>query len=72
MVILDHENGYFTVYGNLLDAAVEKGAADTPTRVRRGAVIGRIGATAEGPQPALHFEIRKGNTAIAPLRFLTY
>jgi len=72
VIIIDHGNEYFTVYGNLLETLVAKGTAERPVAVSRGAVVGRVGATVEGPTPHLHFEIRKKNKAINPLKFLNY
>ncbi len=65
VVILDHGNGFFTVYGNNARNVVGKGE-----RIRRGAVVARVGAEVESAVPHLHFEIRKGNKAVDPLRYL--
>ena len=72
VIILDHGDGFFSVYGNLLENLVRKGPPARPRRVTRGLVIGKVGATVEGPTPHLHFEIRQKNKAINPLRYLPH
>jgi len=72
VIIIDHENEYFSVYGNNRENRVFKGTASRVTRVARGETIASVGADVEGPYPHLHFEIRKKNKAINPLRFLPY
>ena len=72
VIILDHGDGFFSVYGNLLENLVRKGPPSRPRRVTRGLVIGKVGATVEGPTPHLHFEIRQKNKAINPLRYLPH
>ncbi len=64
-VIIDHENGYETVYAHLSRATVKKG-----TRVGQGDVIGRMGASGRVTGVHVHFEIRKDGTAIDPELFL--
>ena len=72
VVILDHKNGFFTVYGSLLEVLVNKGTASRPVVVRSGTYIGRIGAVVEGPESNLHFEIRLKNKAIDPMKYLSF
>lgn len=64
-VIIDHENGYETVYAHLSRATVKKG-----TRVGQGDLIGRMGASGRVTGVHVHFEIRKDGTAIDPELFL--
>lgn len=64
-VIIDHENGYETVYAHLSRATVKKGQ-----RVGQGDVIGRMGASGRVTGVHVHFEIRKDGTAIDPELFL--
>jgi lipoprotein NlpD len=72
VVIVDHRNGHFTVYGNLLEVLVKKGTAKQPVVIKSGAYIGRIGAVVEGPVPCLHFEMRIKNKAIDPMKYLGF
>ncbi|MDN5331282.1 MAG: hypothetical protein PWP45_507 [Tepidanaerobacteraceae bacterium] len=69
VVVIDHGNGFKTLYGNLMsDNLVHKGK-----QVEKGDVIGGVGKTApfeiEDP-PHLHFEVLKGNESIDPKNFL--
>ena len=53
MVMIDHGNGYQSLYAHLSSTAVRCGAS-----VRQGQVIGRAGSTGNSTGPHLHFEIR--------------
>ena len=64
-VMLDHGNGYVTLYGHLSKIYVTVGQT-----VKRGDQIGAEGSTGRSTGPHLHFEIRKGGVAINPLEFL--
>ncbi|HEY2906367.1 MAG TPA: peptidoglycan DD-metalloendopeptidase family protein [Vicinamibacterales bacterium] len=64
LVIVDHGSQTFSLYGNLLDMAVAKGA-----RVERGQRIGSVGATPAGPA-GLYFELRIDGQAVDPLQWL--
>src|SRR6185503_12419685 len=52
LVILDHGSQTFSLYGDLLEIAVKKGA-----RVEHGQPIGKVGPTPSGAN-ALYFELR--------------
>lgn len=52
-VIINHGNGYCTVYGHMRSRAVSKGAT-----VKQGQVIGYVGTTGRSTGNHLHFEIR--------------
>lgn len=63
-VILDHGGGKETLYGNLSQVAVKKGA-----KVAQGEVIGRVGTSAlaeSADPPHLHFELRAGDQPADP------
>lgn len=64
-VIIDHGNGYKTLYGHLSSISVVAGQ-----RVNRGAVIGNMGSTGRSTGTHLHFEIRTGSGNVDPLGFL--
>lgn len=53
MVMIDHGNGYQSLYAHLSSTNVRCGAS-----VRQGAVIGWAGSTGNSTGPHLHFEIR--------------
>jgi len=53
MVMIDHGNGYQSLYAHLSGTNVRCGAS-----VRQGTVIGRAGSTGNSTGPHLHFEIR--------------
>ena len=65
LIILQHENNLFTVYGFNRKNLVKQG--DFVSRGERIALSGRPPA---GGQPRLHFEVRKGKKAVDPLLYL--
>jgi lipoprotein NlpD len=65
LVILEHEEGYATVYAHNDENRVAVGQD-----VRQGDVIGSVGETGTTSGPNLHFEIRKDNVARNPLYYL--
>jgi len=64
LVIVDHGSQTFSLYGNLLDMAVAKGA-----RVDRGEVVGHVGLSPSGPA-GLYFELRVDGHPVDPLQWL--
>ncbi len=64
-IVVDHGNGYQTLYGHLSKIFVKAGDI-----VGQGAVIGNMGSTGNSTGPHLHFEIRKGGVRLNPLSFL--
>jgi murein hydrolase activator len=65
-VVLEHGNGYYSVYSHLESAAVKVGAA-----VSKGALIGKVGGQNSDYGPHLHFEIRGENQiALDPTTWL--
>ena len=64
LVIVDHGSRTFSLYGNLLDVAVKKGA-----HVERGQPIGSVGTTPAGPA-GLYFEMRVDGQPVDPLQWL--
>ena len=65
VLILNHGDSYYTLYGHLSDIAVKVGQ-----EVAAGAVIGRSGDTGSLKGAVLHFEVRRGGTALNPQDWL--
>ncbi len=65
MIILQHTNGYETLYGH--QSAFAKGLVEG-SRVRQGQIIGYVGSTGLSTGPHLHFEIRVNGKPVDPLR----
>ncbi len=64
-IIIDHGNGFQTLYAHLSSFRVEQGQ-----NVAKGAVIGIMGSTGRSTGTHLHFEIRQNGAALPPLQFL--
>lgn len=64
-VIIDHGNGFQTLYGHLSRIDVSAGQG-----VGQGQTIGRVGSTGRSTGPHLHFEIRRGGALQNPLSYL--
>jgi septal ring factor EnvC (AmiA/AmiB activator) len=65
-VILEHGNGYYSIYSHLQGAAVKAG-----DDVKKGQILGAVGGENSDYGPHLHFEIRGENQmAMDPLDWL--
>ena len=65
-IVLEHGNGYYSVYSHLQSAGVKLGAS-----VSKGEVIGAVGGENSDYGPHLHFEIRGENqVALDPAAWL--
>lgn len=64
-IIVDHANGFQTLYGHLSAIAVSAGQA-----VNQEQQIGTMGSTGNSTGPHLHFEIRSGGTLLNPQNYL--
>lgn len=64
-VIVDHGNGFVTLYAHLSVIQVQTGQ-----RVNRGDVLGQMGSTGKSTGTHLHFEIRQGGVLLNPSTFL--
>ena len=65
MIILNHGDGYFTLYGHLSEIDVTVGQ-----EVEAGRQIARSGDSGSLKGPILHFEVRKGGTPLDPEQWL--
>ncbi|MGH8446153.1 MAG: murein hydrolase activator EnvC family protein [Solimonas sp.] len=65
IVLVEHEDGYFTLYGHCQAASVQVGDP-----VRAGQAIATAGSTGGYDQSGVYFEIRKGAEAINPQGWL--
>ncbi len=64
-LVIDHGNGYQTLYAHLDAYYVEAG-----TNVVKGQTIGAMGTTGNATGPHLHFEVRQGTVQRNPIGFL--
>ena len=60
-IMIDHGNGYYTLYGHMSSYAVSYGDV-----VSKGQTIGYVGSTGVSTGPHLHFEIRYGDSCLDP------
>jgi murein hydrolase activator len=65
MVIVNHGDGYYTLYGHLSSISVSNGVEVVP-----GQTIGMSGDTGSLKGPELHFEVRKASQSLDPQRWL--
>ena len=65
LVLVRHENQWMSAYAHLEKISVRKGQV-----VKRGGVIGKVGSTGSVSTPQLHFELRRGTSALNPVRYM--
>lgn len=63
-IVIDHGNGYQTIYNHLEKINVSKGQ-----RVKRGDIIALSGNTGLSLAPHLHYEIRHGGMRVDPVHY---
>lgn len=64
-VLVRHDNGAVTVYGNASELKVKRG-----DKVTRGQVLALSGMTGGAKRPKVHFEVRQNAAAVNPMTFL--
>lgn len=64
-VLVRHDNGLVTVYGNASELNVKRGQ-----KVRRGEEIAKSGMSGSAESPKLHFEVRKDTSSVDPRTYL--
>jgi len=65
VLILEHDGGFYTLYGHLKSSLVSKGQY-----VEKGQKIALSGNTGISSGPHLHFELRNGEFPVDPISFL--
>jgi septal ring factor EnvC (AmiA/AmiB activator) len=65
MIILNHGDGYYTLYGHLSSIAIAVGQ-----EVQSGQTIAQSGDSGSLKGPILHFEVRKGSATLDPENWL--
>ncbi|MFZ0613353.1 MAG: peptidoglycan DD-metalloendopeptidase family protein, partial [Desulfobacterales bacterium] len=65
MVIIDHADGYYTVYAHLEELFTRKG-----NYVKTGEDIATVGETASMAGPVLHFEVRHHGKPLDPMEWI--
>ena len=63
-VIIDHHNGYETLYAHCSKLLVDAG-----DNVRRGEFIATVGSTGASTGPHLHFEVHRNGTPVNPAQY---
>jgi murein DD-endopeptidase MepM/ murein hydrolase activator NlpD len=65
LVLVRHSDRWMTAYAHMDKITVKRGAT-----IARGSKIGTVGSTGSVDKPQLHFEVRRGTTAINPKKYL--
>jgi murein DD-endopeptidase MepM/ murein hydrolase activator NlpD len=65
MVVVRHDNNFFTIYSYNKRSFVKKGQ-----QVTQGQKIAEVGQTGRATKPELHFQVRIGAKAVDPLKYL--
>ena len=67
LLLIKHGHGWVTAYAHNQVVIVRKGE-----KVKRGQAIAHVGSSGNVFRPQLHFEIRKGNRAVDPIRSIGF
>ena len=65
LLLIKHSGGWISAYAHNSELLVRTGQ-----KVRRGQIVSKVGRTGSVDKPQLHFELRRGNRAVDPERFL--
>lgn len=65
LILLRHDNQWMTAYAHLDAMNVRQGQT-----IKRGAQIGKVGSTGSVAVPQLHFEVRRGTSAMNPMKYM--
>jgi murein hydrolase activator len=65
LVIIDHKNGFYSLYAYNNSLTVSKGQ-----QVKKGQAIALSGKTGSAKEPSVHFELRKNGKPVNPLAYL--
>ena len=63
-VIIDHKNGYKTVYNSL-----DRYSVRTGQKINRGEIIGTVGNPGMSTAPHLHYEVHKNGKPVDPVNY---
>lgn len=66
-VIINHGEGFTTLYGHLSKMTVKPGQ-----KVKRWDVIGRVGSTGRSTGNHCHYEVHKDNKVLNPIKFILF
>jgi murein DD-endopeptidase MepM/ murein hydrolase activator NlpD len=66
LIFIDHGHGFTTMYGHLNKAFVHRG-----DKVRKGQIIGAVGASGNCTGPHLHYEVRLQGRQVNPGHYLS-
>lgn len=66
-IIIDHQNGFQTLYGHCSKLLVKK-----DEMVKKGQVISLVGSTGLSTGPHLHFEIRINEKSVDPMKYIDF
>jgi len=65
LLLIKHDDGWMTAYAHNAELLVRRG-----DRVARGQPIAKVGSTGNVVTPQLHFELRRGKSAVDPTQYL--
>jgi len=65
LILIKHADGWMSAYAHGSSVLVQRGLF-----VKRGEIIAKVGRTGNVNRPQLHFELRRGDRAVNPTRYL--